>query len=142
MATAFIKFNALQFLIKGHLKIWFYYLDDLNNFVIFYVLSIAFNKWRWFGKHSIHCIESFQVNEGGHIEHLSLHCPRHDKQLLFLATFDYNLCLFLQTELFIFLISTSVLLFIFVLLFMSKWHIRWQDDQKSVNTYSNCLYSV
>ncbi|GBM37664.1 hypothetical protein AVEN_9954-1 [Araneus ventricosus] len=78
-----------DFWLCGHLKNLVYRadvptLDDLKNSITLHVRSITTDQLRSSVKHTVHRLETLQASDGGHIEHLSLHRPEHDQQLLLL----------------------------------------------------------
>ncbi|GFS56256.1 hypothetical protein TNIN_307161 [Trichonephila inaurata madagascariensis] len=52
--------------------------NDLKNCITLHVLSLTTVQLRSGFEHTVHRLEIFQVNECGHLEHLSLHRPGHD----------------------------------------------------------------
>ncbi|GBO05553.1 hypothetical protein AVEN_208219-1 [Araneus ventricosus] len=53
-------------------------LDDLENSITLHVRSITTDQLRSYVKHTVHRLETLQVTDGGHIEHLSVHRPEQD----------------------------------------------------------------
>lgn len=75
--------NPCDFWLWGHLKSVVYRggvatLNDLKNSITLHVRSITTDQLRSAVEHTVHRLEILQVNEGGHMEHLSLHRPGHD----------------------------------------------------------------
>ncbi|GFW13579.1 uncharacterized protein TNCV_1210451 [Trichonephila clavipes] len=53
-------------------------LNDLKNSITLHVRRLTTHQLRSAVEHTVYQIEILQMNEGGHVEHLSLHGPGHD----------------------------------------------------------------
>ncbi len=53
-------------------------LNDLKNSIALLVRSLATDQLRSAVEHTVHRLEILQLNEGGRVEHLSLHLPGND----------------------------------------------------------------
>ncbi|GFX91211.1 hypothetical protein TNCV_1246261 [Trichonephila clavipes] len=53
-------------------------LNDLKNFITLHVQSLTTDQLRSAVEYTVHRFEVLRMNEGGDLEHLSLHRPGHD----------------------------------------------------------------